>query len=126
MNAVDQESVGIASGVNNAVSRVAGLLAIALFGMLLTGVFNSELERRVSALPIGPSIRAEVLARREQLAAAEPPSGLRPQEAAAVRGAIAQSFVAGFRAVARVSAGLSLLAAACAWFWIDRRAVNRR
>jgi len=120
MNAAGEESAGIASGVNNAASRVAGLLAIALLGMLLAGVFHRDLERRVAALPIGPSARAEILAERVKLAAAEPPAGLREAEAEEVRRAVASAFVAGFHAIARASALLALLAAACAWTWIGR------
>ena len=125
MNAVGEANAGVASGVNNAVSRVAGLLTIALFGMVLTGKFGAELERRVAAIPIDPPARQEVLDHRAQLAAARPPSRLPPDRASAVRDAIAQSFVAGFRDLARASAGLSVLAAACALIWIERGAARR-
>ena len=120
MNAVEQGEAGIASGVNNAVSRTAGLLAIALLGILLAGVFGRELEGRLSALPLEPSIRAEVLAARTKLAAAGTPSGLTPEQAAGVRRAIALSFVTAFREVALGSAALAFLAAVCAWALIDR------
>jgi EmrB/QacA subfamily drug resistance transporter len=118
MNAVDEESVGIASGVNNAVSRVAGLLAIAILGMALFSIFGAELERRMAALPVDPVARQEVLTHRDQLGATAPPARLPPEQAAAVRDAIALSFVKGFQDLARLSAGLSVLAAACAFFWI--------
>jgi EmrB/QacA subfamily drug resistance transporter len=118
MNAVDTESAGIASGVNNAVSRVAGLLSIALFGMILSSTFSAELERRLAALPIEQAARQEVMAHRGQLGAAEPPAGISAEEAAVVRDAIARSFVKGFQDLMRISAGLSVLAAACAFFWI--------
>ncbi|HMI31907.1 MAG TPA: MFS transporter [Candidatus Limnocylindrales bacterium] len=125
MNAAGEGDAGTASGVNNAVSRTAGLLAIALLGILLTSVFGRDLERRVSALPIDPAARAQVIAERTKLAAAEPPPGLSAEEAVEVRHAVALSFVAAFRTVTRASAALALLAAACAWMWIGRREEKR-
>jgi hypothetical protein len=120
MNAVGQENAGIASGVNNAASRAAGLLSIALLGILLANVFGKELERRVDALPIDPSDRQEVLRERNRLAAAEPPAGLSTDEAAHVRAAIEAAFVAGFQAVARASALLALAACLSSWLWIGK------
>ena len=120
MNAVGEGDAGIASGINNAVSRTAGLLAIALLGILLASAFGRDLERRVLALPLEPAARNEILAERTKLAAAEPPSGLSAEEASEVRHAIALSFVAAFRTVARASAALALLAAACGWVLVGR------
>ena len=120
MNAVSEENAGIASGVNNAVSRTAGLLAIALLGILLAGVFSHDLDRRVQELRLDPSTRAQVLAERTRLAAVTAPPGLPAPQAEMVRGAVSLSFVAAFRVIARVSAALAVTASLCAWFWIGR------
>jgi EmrB/QacA subfamily drug resistance transporter len=125
MNAVGQENAGIASGVNNAVSRAAGLLAIALLGILLANVFGRELERRVDALSIDAAIRNQVLADRGRLAAAEPPLGLPEETADGIRAAIDAAFVEGFRAVSRASAALALGATLSAWVWIGRKGSAR-
>jgi len=121
MNAVGKESAGIASGVNNAVSRAAGLLSIALLGILLAHVFGTKLEQGVGALSLEAGIHRQVLAERTRLASAEPPSGIPADQSAAIRSAIHWAFVAGFRAVARASAVLALCAAACTWLWIGRQ-----
>lgn len=125
MNAVGEDHAGIASGVNNAVSRAAGLLSIALLGILLANVYGKVLEREVDALPLDPGTRHHVLADADKMAAAEPPPGLPVGESQAIRGSIAAAFVAGFRAVSRVSAALALAAALCAWVWIGRGAQRR-
>ena len=44
MGAVDQDRAGTASGINNAVARVAGLLAIAVFGIVMVNAFASRLD----------------------------------------------------------------------------------
>src|SRR5882724_4513317 len=52
MNAVEQSYSGAASGINNAVSRIASVLAVAVFGALLSGVFQSALEGRLERLDV--------------------------------------------------------------------------
>jgi hypothetical protein len=121
MNAVGEANAGIASGVNNAVSRAAGVLSIALLGILIANVFGVELERRVSVLPLDAGARRQVLEERARLVSVEPPPGLSEEQAAAIQAAVATSFVAGFRAVCRASAVLALGAALSTWLWIGRR-----
>jgi len=52
MNSVDQRHAGIASGINNAVSRIASLLAIAVFGAMLNGIFQSSLNQKLDTLAL--------------------------------------------------------------------------
>jgi hypothetical protein len=101
MNSVEQSYAGAASGINNAVSRVAALLAVAVFGTLLSGVFHSSLERRLDRLGLPGNVRAQIEAQQSRLAAAETtdPRG---------RQAIEESFVAGYRAVSWAAVCLAI------------------
>ena len=114
MDAVEQSYVGAASGINNAVSRIAGLLAVAVFGALLSGVFESALERRLDHLHLSPPVRAQIEAQRSRLAAAETSD---PH----ARQAIDDSFVAGYRTVLWIATGLALASSLCAALLINEQ-----
>jgi EmrB/QacA subfamily drug resistance transporter len=120
MNAVEQRYAGTASGINNAVSRLASLLAVAAFGALLNGVFQGGLDRRLDTLAVTPEARAQIDSQRSKLAAAE-------TDDPRARQAIKESFVAGYRAVLWVAAGLAFASSLSAAMLIEgRRSTGHR
>src|SRR6266540_6183211 len=96
MNAVPRNRVGIASGINNAVSRVAGLLAIAVLGIVMFDVFNRSLDSRLSSLELSPAARRSLENERISLAAEKIPGEIASPAREAVKKAIDESFVRGF------------------------------
>jgi EmrB/QacA subfamily drug resistance transporter len=123
MNALDPDLAGAASGVNNAVSRLASLLAIALFGIVMSIAFNAELSTLTHGLR--PALMQEVAAQQNRLAAIETPAAATQAESLQVRSAINQAFVHGFRWVMLLSAGLALGSSCCAWQLISKRTTRR-
>nr|WP_144007095.1 MFS transporter [Pelomonas sp. KK5] len=121
MNAVDPAHAGTASGVNNAVSRTASLLAIAAFGMVLAAAFDARLDEALLRLQLPAGALEAIAGQRHRLAGLELPSGLSGDLAAQAQAAVDQAFVAGFRQVMMVSAGLALFSALAAWWTIDGR-----
>jgi EmrB/QacA subfamily drug resistance transporter len=119
MNAVSANRAGIASGINNAVSRTAGLLAVAVLGIVMMHAFNRELDRRLTTLPVTPEVKETLANQRNRLAAAELPQDLDPLQAQSLKQAIDESFVSGFRRVMAVAAVLALLSAVSAWLLIE-------
>src|SRR5260370_12723129 len=71
MGAVDPSQSGVASGVNNAVSRAGGLLAVAALGVVLLARFNDTLDERIAAMSLPESARAAVDAQRSKLGGAD-------------------------------------------------------
>jgi EmrB/QacA subfamily drug resistance transporter len=120
MNSVGQEHVGIASGVNNAVSRTAGLLAIALFGIVMLQCFNGSLDARLRVLSLPASMQKMVQEQRSKLAGADL-SGSPQETAPLARDAIDRSFVDAFRRVMILGAALALASAVAAWRLIASR-----
>jgi EmrB/QacA subfamily drug resistance transporter len=115
MGAVEERHTGLASGVNNAVSRCAGLLAIAVLGLLILGIFGRGLDRRLAGLGL-PSAALQALEKdRTKLAAIGVPTSLGESQRTAVRSAVNGSFLEAYRGVMLAAAGLALLASASAW-----------
>jgi hypothetical protein len=125
MGAVDPRHAGVASGINNAVSRTAGVLAIAIFGILAAAAFETGLEDRLSDLNLAATDRTAVLDQRDRLADAEPPAGLDSADRDGVESAIDEAFVDGFRLVMLVSAGLAVASAVVASATIATKRVTR-
>ena len=115
MASVHDAFAGTASGVNNAVSRLAGLLAIAVFGVVMVGVFTARLEVGLATTELAPEQRQAVLRDRTDLAALEPPASLSAARRDAVRARVDASFLDGFRIVMASMAALALVAAGVAW-----------
>jgi EmrB/QacA subfamily drug resistance transporter len=120
MNAVPDYASGTASGINNALSRVAGVLAVAVFGALMAAVFGPHLRGALSAAGVPADLAAQVWQQRDRLAAIELPPGSAEGAAQAVRGAVQDAFVAGYRWIMGVSAALALASAAVAALWVDK------
>jgi len=118
MNAVDTSLAGAASGINNAVSRIAGLLAIALFGIVMNHAFNAHLQRYLEALALPPDVLQTITTERAKPGAMEIPQALDPTVRAALQEGVAESFVGGFRWVMLISALFALASAATAWLTI--------
>ncbi|MEJ2358422.1 MAG: MFS transporter [Deinococcales bacterium] len=115
MASVPEARAATASGINNAVSRVAGLLAIGAFGAVMVGLFGAHLEARLPALGLPAQAVQTVRAERTDLAALAPPSGLTVDQAVRLRRAVDAAFVHGFRVVMLAFAGLAVAASGVAY-----------
>jgi EmrB/QacA subfamily drug resistance transporter len=121
MNSVGQDRVGTASGINNAVARVAGVLAIAVFGVVMVNAFSSRLNHSLAYLSLPPNILQEVQAGEIKLAGLQVPTGLSPVTRDAIKESIGNSFVFGFRIIMLICASLSAASATVAWRVIRNR-----
>ncbi|PYS34858.1 MAG: MFS transporter [Acidobacteria bacterium] len=120
MNSVKESHAGIASGVNNAVSRTAGLLAIAVLGLIMFQTFNHCLDQRLNQMAVPVEFRKAINSQRIKLAAAEIPSVAEPIRAA-IKQAFDECFVSGFRRVMLFGCGLALASSLMAWLIIRSR-----
>ena len=125
MGAVEQRHADVASAVNNAVARAASLLAIALLGIVIVSVFNSSLDSHLAQLQLSPAVHHLMDAQRGKLAGMQLPAGGSAEDQAALKQAVAASFVSGFRLVALLCAGLALASALFGWVMIEDKTAGR-
>jgi EmrB/QacA subfamily drug resistance transporter len=121
MNAVSEDRAGVASGINNAVSRTAGLLGIACLGIVMVHAFSNRLDERLAELQLTPEQHRSVDEQRIRLAAAELGSEFDETTKARLRLAINESFISGFRLVMTAAIGLALASALSAFMMIEGR-----
>ncbi len=135
MSSVSQSQAGVASGINNAVSRTAGLLAIAVLGVVMLQVFSSGLKHRLASLNISDQTRNAIYEQRIKLGgidvdgAAVHPSGQasaneEPNQQA-IEQAIKDSFVSGFRTIMLIAAAMALASTLSTWLLLEKRSKKR-
>ena len=125
MNSVEQERAGTASGINNAVARVAGVLAVAMLGALMAAAFAHSLRRSLASLNLNVGIVYQLESNVAKLGSLDVPLGVDSQTAAAIRSAIAGAFIFGFRLIVLVCAVLALASACVAWWKIPAESAAR-
>jgi hypothetical protein len=121
MDAADRGLAGTASGVNNAVARIASLLAVAVFGMVMVGAFGHALNQRLKTLPLPRSVMAAVQSNEVKLAAINLAEAIDPVTASRLQASIDQAFVFGFRVILLLCAGLSVVGSGVALCMIGGR-----
>ena len=124
MSSVEQTRAGTASGINNAVSRVAGVLAVAILGIVMVSAFSHRLQQSLATLDLAPGVLHQIQSSEIRLAGLEVPSDLDARTSWALRAAIDQAFVLGFRLIMLLCACLAVASAAVALRMIPSRAVT--
>jgi EmrB/QacA subfamily drug resistance transporter len=126
MASVGEDKSGVASGINNAVSRTASLLAIAIFGVVMLHAFSRNLSYSLASIDTSEDVRRFVYEQRVKLAGMELPSTLDSKARAQAEQAIAVSFVSGFRLIMFMSAALALGGALISWLIISPKTQDDR
>jgi EmrB/QacA subfamily drug resistance transporter len=118
LSSVEAGHSGLASGVNNAVSRVAGLLAIAVLGAIVSGAFQSRLDHEINPSRLSPSTRAAVAAARNRPLVTDV-SQVPPADRAQIHTVLVDASVHAFRIGMAVGAGFAVLGGIVALIGIE-------
>jgi EmrB/QacA subfamily drug resistance transporter len=119
LSTVSEDQAGVASGINNAVSRIAGALAVAVLGIVAIASFSSALDERLSAASIPAEARTAMLAQEHRLADATPPQNLDAATRQSIKQAVDLSFVHSYRIIMLLSAAITLGGSIVAWLMIE-------
>jgi EmrB/QacA subfamily drug resistance transporter len=112
MDAAPSAHAGIASGINNAVSRIAGLIAIAALGIVVANAFDAQFRRTLACTPVAGTVCAFAIAHEPELMADVVPKEIdRPRERATIAAAANAAYAGAFSVAMFVSAAIALLAA---------------
>ena len=122
MSSVEQDRAGTASGINNTVARVAGVLAIAVLGAVMVQAFGREMQTSLLHLGVPADLLNYLRSRVAQLGGLQVPSTLDHGTAQVVQAEIVHAFVFGFRVVMMICAALSVASAAVAFRMISLEA----
>ena len=120
MISVGQDRAGVASGINNAVARVAGVLAIAVLGIIMVTAFSSRLTDSLTHITLPPGTVQQLQANMNKLADLQAPADLGVRTKLVIREFIEEAFVFAFRIVMLICAGLALASAAISWRMIPK------
>lgn len=119
MTSVDESEVGVASGVNNTIARVAALLAVAIGGLVALETFDRALSDRLAALDLSPPVRSALAAESRNLGEVAVPASASPTEQRAIEEAAAQALVTSFRWTDILAALLAVAAALVAALLVE-------
>jgi EmrB/QacA subfamily drug resistance transporter len=119
MGAVPERNFGTASGVNNAVSRIAGVLAIAILGSLALFSFQGDLMQRVGELNLSQQAMQAIQAGASELAGTQVPEAVAAQQVDAVSDAIRLAYVDTFQMLMVINGVLAFLGAAASFVLIS-------
>lgn len=120
MGSAPAHSSGTASGINNAVARTAGVLAIAILSALAITTFSRDMTAGAAALDFTPAQIDQITTSAVRLADIPPPAGLSPDAATAFNQLVRASFVSTFRLIALIAALLAGLSALLAFLLVGR------
>lgn len=122
MSSVSTEFSGIASGVNNAMTRLANVFSNAILGGLAVLYFIGALNSNIASLKLAPTQQQAVMTQAPNLGDAKVPASITDAgQKASVQKAYKESFVVAYDRIMRIASGLAMLGGIIGWITIRNK-----
>lgn len=125
MGSVSDHFSGTASGINNALTRIANVFANAILGALAVLFFTGALQGEIKNVKLSEKQKQEIIKQSVNLGNAKVPDSFTAHNKAIIEKAYKNSFIAAFGNIMRISAGLGFLASLMAVLFIRNIAVKK-
>jgi len=125
MGSVSDHFSGTASGVNNAISRIANVFAYAIFGALAVLFFSGALSDHVISLPISASEKHAIMTQTANLGNAKVPPGINAENKVLIEKLYHEGFITAYSKIMKISAALGFLGAVMAFVFIRNTALKK-
>ena len=123
MACVDDSKSGIASGINNSVTRISGTFINAILGAVVVLVFGNYVLESMEALTVSDAIKSEVIQEASRLGEAVASATYSEEMQSTINGIFDQSFISVYQLVCWIGAILSFLSAGIAFFMVEGKKV---
>lgn len=121
MTCVDDSKSGIASGINNSVTRISGTFMNAVLGAVAILLFTNYSMMEVNELEISDNLKIEIAQEATKLGEARAPEGLSFTQKEEVNLIFREGFIATYKWVAVLSAVLAFVSAGIAFFMVEKK-----
>ncbi|WP_262509835.1 MFS transporter [Chitinophaga deserti] len=122
MSSLSTQLSGTASGVNNAVTRIASVFATAIFGALAVMLFAGDVKSGLKEMTLTEAQQTAVVAETVNLGNAHPPEDIPAGSAPAVLTLYKEGFTAACSNILLIAAVLGWLSGLMAWWLIPGKA----
>ncbi len=125
MTAVSDQYTGTASGINNALTRVANVFANAIFGALAVLLFTSALHRQLDGMSLTASARQAALAQAGDLGNAKVPAEFGAADRVVIAGAYRAGFIHVYKRIMQIAAALAFTGALMGLLFVKNRNIEK-
>ena len=125
MSSADNHLSGTASGVNNAMTRIANVFANAIFGALAVIFFSNALQSDLKNIIIPSQIKQTVIAQAVNLGDAKIPEHINGKFKPLIEKSYHESFIAAYKKIMQLSSLLAFLGALMSFLFIKNKSIKK-